>query len=419
MRIVAVNYVHPEVNHISSVRIPSFARELGLLGHHVLLITPTLEAQDAPYNPSSLSFAMNQHDWSRPFHLPIAPVNCLLTKKIRSPKTPAFLRKIMVFFSFLRKDGVYFDWSEATVPFWQPILANFNPDIVWGTFLTSDTWRVVKAIGLQGSKPWILDIKDGWEYFIPHPIQNLLARRFRDAAGLTANSKFVAELSRKWFLNDPKVIYSGIQIRPLSNVHIRDDQNIAVNIVGSIYSTEKLVELFNGIRNWWISLHPKTQCRVRVVYMGADWKAVANIVRLGQYPFLTEILGYLSIDEYLPRLQNAVANAYIWSPRTFHHKVLELLVCGRPILAFPGESSETKEMVKFCEGRIFICKDQNSILMGLRESMQAWQRNERYGNTQFLATFSWSAQAKELESYLMEKSLKGSHKANKSLNSAN
>ena len=59
-----------------------------------------------------------------------------------------------------------------------------------------------------------------------------------------------------------------------------------------------------------------------------------------------EAAGYIAPAEMAGLCQGAIANAYIFHGRTFHHKTFELFACRRPVIAFGGELPESIEQAE-------------------------------------------------------------------------
>jgi hypothetical protein len=80
-----------------------------------------------------------------------------------------------------------------------------------------------------------MDVKDGWEVFIPSGFRRLLAHRFRDEAAMTANSSFVRLQFEKWFPHQATVVYSGADgcwLKPAEELK----GPFRLTLIGSIYS---------------------------------------------------------------------------------------------------------------------------------------------------------------------------------------
>jgi glycosyltransferase involved in cell wall biosynthesis len=116
----------------------------------------------------------------------------------------------------------------------------------------------------------------------------------------------------------------------------------------------------------------------------------------------------LEIHDFVPLKQlqaihrSCRVNLYMKSWRTFHHKVLELLAAGRPILSFPGETEEARRITKETGGTLFPCSSADEIgavLSSCYESATPERTDLRK-----LDKFSWEAQAVKLVEILEESS---------------
>ena len=71
----------------------------------------------------------------------------------------------------------------------------FQPDIVWTTFGSLEAVLVAKRAAARRRCPWVLDIKDNPEVFIPAGLRKVMAWRTRGCAALTANAQFTADVA--------------------------------------------------------------------------------------------------------------------------------------------------------------------------------------------------------------------------------
>jgi hypothetical protein len=111
-----------------------------------------------------------------------------------------------------------------------------------------------------------------------------------------------------------------------------------------------------------------------------------------------DVRGYLPLDELSSLCRSAAVNAYLWSPTTFHHKVIELLSCRRPIVSFSGEREESLTLAKQTGGSLVVCRDEND----LRAAFDAiWKGGLQPTSTvEQLQHLTWARQAEKLESVL-------------------
>jgi hypothetical protein len=74
MKVVFVSSAHPQVAHVSGMRVPTFARVLAQRRHQIVHFTRTL-ADTGPVTVSvqGLASALRAHDFRTPFHIPCPP----------------------------------------------------------------------------------------------------------------------------------------------------------------------------------------------------------------------------------------------------------------------------------------------------------------------------------------------------------
>lgn len=123
-----------------------------------------------------------------------------------------------------------------------------------------------------------------------------------------------------------------------------------------------------GVRRWLQAMPESNRREVVFGYAGSDSETVkeaCRVVGLGSQ-CRTDIRGYLPLRKLAALCSTSTVNCYLWLPTTFHHKLLELLACGRPVLAFPGEHPEARFLAKTLEGELFVCKDGMTLTSGLK-----------------------------------------------------
>ena len=202
MKAIFINYSHPETKHVSGVRVKAFADVLAEKGHKIILLTKCLEEKNGAIKKTEqVNREIQKHNWCRPYHLEIVPVQNTYIQKIQNNKFFLPIRKVSTAWNFLRHGGVYHDWTYGSKEYWELLSKFFKPDIVWATFLPTDSWCIAQKIAKLSNCPWIMDIKDFWHWYIPKPIQKILANRFCDAAALTSNCKLHIEQTATVFFN--------------------------------------------------------------------------------------------------------------------------------------------------------------------------------------------------------------------------
>jgi hypothetical protein len=99
--------------------------------------------------------------------------------------------------------------------------------------------------------------------------------------------------------------------------------------------------------------------------------------------------------------RSAIANVYVKHDGTFHHKLLELLSCGVPVIVVPGESEESRRLARAVGGALHECRDEAvvadtiSALSGRpRRTMQSSVVGPAGGG------YSWASQGERLRAVL-------------------
>ena len=394
MRLVFVNYAHPDTPHVSGMRLRYFADALAKRGHKIVLITSTLADDDITLSPMEVAAELENHDWSQPYHLACPPARRWSLERIRNPRTQRRLRQVLVAWNFFARNGVFSDWTDGTQPYWPVLVEKFQPQAAWGTFLPLDSWAISRGIARQASIPWMMDAKDGWEAFIPVILQKLLAKRFSDAAAVTANSTFFGLQFKKWFPQQATVIYSGADTCWFKLVEAGTDK-FRITIVGGIYSDARFRGFLQGLRSWLESMSEAQRCNVVLSYAGGDVERVRTACELLKGLCELDFHGYLLQDELAHLCRISAVNAYIWSSSTFHHKVVELLCARRPIIAFPGEYPEAIALAAEVGGELYPCEDGEAVVTALAE---IWVAGANVSEPEErLQMLSWDGQAERLE----------------------
>ncbi len=353
MRAVFINHCHPERDHVCGLRAGRFAEALAARGHEIVLLCEVLPGGEPAPGPEKLASAMEAHDWSRPFVLACRPAGFDWAVKARTNALPGGIRQAAVLWSYLGNGGMFPDWQTGMAPY-LPVLAEaFRPDVVWGTFGNTDTWRTCRALAALSGVPWVGDFKDNWQAFLPAGLGRLMAGRFGDAAHMTVFSMAHCDQADELFPSLAKtVLYSGVDDIPEAEAETAPD-GLNLTLTGSVYETARLKGLFAAIAEW-AGANPATA--VRLAYAGGDKdrvRAAADAMGLA-----VQYLGYLA-QAPLHRLQAvSAANIYVYNPRCLlHHKAVELLAQGRPVITFPGETEEVKGLAAEIGGALFACAD--------------------------------------------------------------
>lgn len=407
MNLVFVNHMHPTTPHVSGMRSWFFARELAKRGHRVVQVCEWREGTEAAASPETVAQQLQSHDWAEPLLLAVRPQRRFLLELVRSPRTPVTLRKAFVTWSYLRHSGMFTDFSGATLPYLEVLSRSFRPQATWGLFGNTDCWLVAQRLARLSGCPWVADMKDSWEVFLRRPLRAPIAKRFQDMAACTANAAFNAEVLARWFPPQPAVIYSGVDPSFLETPPApRDAGGFRLTLTGSVHDVAALTHFVAGLRKWLAqsAMSPQSGApRLEVIYAGADSKKVGGALRPLEGLARVHVNGYLPLPELAALCRSATANAYIWNPKTFHHKLLELLSCGRPVIAFPGETDESHRLAVASGGNLLICKDAETLstmLTGLTNDPSSLSAISRRLH------FSWTAQSLPLENVLKEAVLK-------------
>lgn len=406
MRAVFVNYIHPETQHVSGQRVSFFARSLARQGHRIVLLTKGMGFNAPGSGPTELPTQLMNHDWRVPFHIACPPQEDAGLEKLRGNGLPVVIRKSAVVLQYTRNGGMFSDWTSATRRYWIPLAEAFRPQVVWGTFGNTDTWIVAQGVARAARCPWVADLKDGWEEFIPWGLRTMNAMRFRDAVAMTANSRRFAAQGATWFLKTPRVVYSGVAAPFLEDEApprvVLAPRRLCV--VGSLYDERALGELLQGINTWVRGLDENVETRIEVVYAGTDAARFRNGGRTLNERCRVVVHDYLPLADLAGLCRQASMNLYIRNRRTFHHKLLELLACGRPVLAFPGESEEAIELAKRVQGRLLPVWDSQLLPQAITQAL-AEQFDGMLAQRIVAEHFSWDVLARNLAEYLESVSL--------------
>lgn len=395
MNILMINPVHPATPHISAVRAWRFACELAALGHKVMLLTAAQQGQP----PDSIK-RIADHDWKQVFIFACVTTNPVAEARVRLPKP---LRKVVTVWRMLRHGGKQREWSVNAVRAAASLSEHFAPDVIWCTFGMMEAVVAAKRIAASAGCPWILDIKDNWELYVPRGLRRLMVWRTRGWAAVTANARFTAENARLWQKAEARIIYSGVD-----EVFFAREQNydgsartFCINLVGGIYFAERLESFLGGIEAWAKDLLPIQRSRVVVRYLGVNGQLVAEVAQRCLPSIKIEIMGYVGVDRMAYFCQGAVVNAYIAHPGGFHHKLLELLACGRPLVACPSESMESRDLARQASGVLLEVADSAQVSMELSRLHRSWlAAPAQPASPDQIRRYSWVNQAKVLEQVL-------------------
>ncbi|MBT5241851.1 MAG: hypothetical protein HOL61_14830, partial [Rhodospirillaceae bacterium] len=255
-------------------------------------------------------------------------------------------------------------WIEPSLPLLPVIAKEFKPDIVWAIFGNTSCWKMGQALAHMARCPWVADIKDNWQAFVPKGLRKITAHKFSDAAAYTVLSKAHGDTFPLSPSSDFKTVYNGISpalMQAMKNNRNAADRRHEILITGSLYRSDVLVQLLRSIYAWQ-QQHPGTT----ISYAGGDTATLEQAMSNLDSSVEVQNLGTLSPHDLWERQKNVRMNIYVRNPpNLFHHKLLELLAAGRPVLAYPGETDESHTIAKSMSGLFFACEDENEIHQAL------------------------------------------------------
>lgn len=397
MNILMINPVHPRTPHISAVRAWRFAQELASLGHRVVLLTAPLTDE-----PQEQITDFERHNWKTAFVLPC------VSEAVGVPKALgwAVFRKLATAVRMLWEGGWQGGWVRRSVAVAGRFGAAFEPDVVWCTYGKMESVFAARRIAALAGCPWVLDIKDNWELYVPRGLRRLMVWRTRGWAAVTANAEFTADKARQWQHAVPTVIYSGVDDafyeRPTAAVS--STTGFRINLVGSLYHRGYLRGFLIGLRRWAETVVKTASSTIELCYMGADSTMLDEELKLYPAGVPVRRFGYVDVGEMAVKCQQGAVNVYIAHSGTFHHKLLELLACGRPLLAVPQEDGESRSLARQAGGQLLEAADEAEVEAGLARIYHDWTNNfaDSVASGVPVHHYSWRNQALRLEAVLKE-----------------
>ncbi len=376
---------------------PCFADAMARANHQVVLLTQALSEDEEAKSGDQVASELAKHDWSTPYLLCCKPAKSFFLRKQREGKFAGLLSKSVVAGNYLRKSGVFADWVDGARSYWPLLVPKFKPQICWATFGCTDAWLIAQSVADLGNIPWVMDIKDGWDPGIPARLRGLLARRFGNAAWMTSNSNLMADNAKKWFRQEHTTVYSGIASELIdcqTTTHARGEFHMV--LIGSLYHESLLQKFLGGVETWLERLSDSERSHVRLTYAGSNTRMVEqNISRFGS-ACRVDCRGYLAFSEFVELIRSASVNAYLWRPATFHHKLVELLACGRPMIAFPGEHEESKALARQVSGQLNCCPTPEALIDCLQSIWQGRMSQGTGIDKKALQSFTWDSQVQIL-----------------------
>lgn len=397
MNILMLNPVHPSVPHISAVRAWRFARELSALGHQVVLVTKPA-ASGVPTGTSLL----DGHDWAAPCVLACGSAQAAPS----GMSGRGIFRKLETAVGLLMHGGRDAEWRREAERIAAGMPEDQVPDVIWCTFGKGEAVVAARRIAKTLKRPWVFDLKDNWELYVPRGLRRVMAWRFSGWACATANAQLTADLLRKWHDADPVIVYSGVEraFYP-AQVQPPTEEAFVVNLVGSVYSRQRLEQFLLGIRQWFNRLDATDQARFTLNYFGGDVDVVRSVACELFADLPIRVHGYIPVETLARHCLGAAANAYLAlaSNAGFHHKLLELLATGKPVIAFPEERSESIELAATFGTPLRIASDSMelaAILSQIHQDTPVEKSRQRPENGR--KSYSWLEQTRLLEQVLIE-----------------
>ena len=395
MRLVFINHCHPEAPHVCATRMREFSQAMTMLGHEVILLTETQQGMTAETTPEQTTKKIQTHNFSVPLHLAAEPKGHTLIKKLRDRKLPWGIRQAVIIWYFFYHKGVFTDWRTGSQLYLHPIAEAFKPDLIWATFLNTDAWNIAKDLAKITKVPWVGDIKDPWGIFIPALFRKFLANYFDNCLALSTFSNFNSNDVQKWFKSPTTVIYSGFRANQLEPIKAFSSDKINISLTGGIYNDHSLYELIQGVKIWLEGLTSNERSKVYLTYAGHDTEVVKKATRELNNLCQINLVGFISVKELQKIHQHSIANMYVKTYSTFHHKTIEMLSAGRPIICYPEENSEAIGIAKATNIDLHSCGTAREISQALSESLNT--QSNKVAENEHLRELTWDYQAKKLE----------------------
>lgn len=391
IRAVFLNHIHSDSNHVSAMRMRSFARSFSDSGHQIILLSESLNRHDAAKSVSRVEQELTSHDWSQPFFLACPPEPSLLLSRARNGEVIFGLRQAILASAYVFRSGVFTDWFEGSSRYLPMLGQNFRPDVVWGTFGNTDAWNIARRLADLSGCPWVADLKDNWGAFLPTGLGRLMAARYRDAAHMTVFSKSHLDEASRWFDQEKTVIYSGF-----NDVAVAAPPEQAgpfrILLTGSIYDDAYLTRFIRGLRDW---LEVEGNKQVILSYAGNDGDRVRRHTACLEGLCETNTHDFLPFEELHAMQKTASLNVYMRKSRNlFQHKILELLAAGRPVLSFPGEGGEATAIAKQVGGSLLSCDTEDQVFQALQKVSS---QEQPAIDGEKMQSYSWASQAGDLE----------------------
>jgi hypothetical protein len=387
MRLVFVNYLHPDTGLVGSVRLWRFSQELARRGHRVLLVCSSTGASD---NVDGLAERIETHDWREPLVVSVRSGHDEQTSPTGGRIHGRFAKRVRTAWNLLVRGGPFWRWTENCRGHLQVISERFQPQLCYATFGNLDSLNIAQSLARSSGVPWVLDIKDPASAFLPRLLRPWLVRRYRDAAAVTMNAEFQRDRNPGWAGGLAEVVYSGVESCPEIQAPVDADR---FALVGAIYDDVALGKLMGGF----------SQCvkrsggRARMIYYGKETERVRAASRRSGVAGNVTCAGLVERYEMLRECGSAGAICYVSYAGTFHHKLLELAALGRPLITSPRESDEGRGLLAKYNFPLACGDDESS----LAEAMWAARTRPPVQTQEMVKEMSWRSVSAQLERVLM------------------
>ncbi|MEO7689440.1 MAG: glycosyltransferase [Sphingomonas sp.] len=321
-----ISGTHPDAAHVSGVRAARFATELARAGHHCILLCPPRPGQAAT-GPMDLS-----RDWATPFVISAA-----------LPEVPPRrFGSLGTMTNLLRFGGNRTDLARGLRIAGDALIKTFRPQAMWCTFGNLETVAATRALGRRHGIPWLFDIKDNADLYLPRSLRPALARRLRGWSALQANSRLHADAAERWLGAAPEIVYSGVDSVFFEPQPADPERRAYITLVGGLYFEAKLDAFVDGVATY----NRSARAPLSIIHLGSQQAMLERSAARHGGLVAVEAAGYVAPAEMAGLCQGAVANAYVFHGQTFHHKTFELFACRRPVIAFGGELPESIEQAE-------------------------------------------------------------------------
>lgn len=383
MRLVLVNPLHPESGLVGAVRFWRLAEELARIGHRVVMLCGSHCGLDTP---ATLADRLEDHDWSRPLTVAFGNDSRLDPHGTGGSDERSVFGKLRTAWALAVKGGPFWRWRAEARGFHVVLRDRFQPDLCYATFGNLDTLGIARELASACRIPWVMDIKDPADAFLPASIRPWLMRRYTDAAAVTLNADFQRDHNAVWCRPDAETLYSGVEDN-VAAVMAVDPRNFA--LVGSIYDDQALAMLLRGLARYAAGQANDT----KLTYFGRETERVRSVAVSVGVGSSVECAGMIERTTMLRRCAAAAAVCYIGHAGTFHHKLLELAGLGRPLIVCPSESREGASLIERYKVQFTASSDEAALACAFESAAHA----SRLDTTDLRRDFGWPAIARRLE----------------------